>query len=234
MSKLTFAVALLLVGAFSASRLLSSTGHVVAKAPAFNLPVSQSCADGLQVQFSSDTDAPTLWNEAWVDLSLVDNGFVPGTFLGKSAGVGSFILAGISYTTEGVYRIPIAWPGIMQGVPHYWRVNLRYGDTWYPSPTQSFVSGTCPGGAPSGVSPTPAAALPPVSLQTGDVQRRLDDLERRVDRLDDLASQAPYTPPEASRIDSLESQLQSLRLQVDSLEQCLQGLYVDRWGDVGC
>lgn len=67
--------------------------------------------------------------QVWLDLSLVDNGFVRGTFLG----VGPFQAGAGSFT----------WDGIRPGLLHYFRLNVLYDDGWRPSPTGRFVSGLC-------------------------------------------------------------------------------------------
>ena len=57
--------------------------------------------------------------QQWLDLSLHDNNFAPGTFL--AAGPLD------SATSE------ITWPGLVAGMPHYWRVNTWTADGWVPS-----------------------------------------------------------------------------------------------------
>ena len=127
------------------------------------------------------------WDEAWLDLSLENNGFIPGTF----AGAGSIPPEPTNNPSFEPYFGVYLWGGIEPGLAHYWRVNLRYGDAWYASPTYPFLSPAC-GGA------SPPSELPPVGgyLETSDleirvgyleidlnrVQRRLDEVEGRLDK----------------------------------------------------
>jgi micrococcal nuclease len=68
--------------------------------------------------------------EQWLDLSIFDDGFQPGTFLASGPH---------DPTTNTV-----AWTGILAGVPHFWRVNTVTPSGWMPSATGTFV----PCGAP--------------------------------------------------------------------------------------
>jgi hypothetical protein len=64
----------------------------------------------------------------WLDLSLFNNGFVPGTFLAAGP---------LHPATQA-----ISWPGILANTVHFWRVNaLIWG--WNPSATGSFIA-FCP------------------------------------------------------------------------------------------
>ena len=65
-------------------------------------------------------------SEQWVDISLADNGFQPGTFIGA----GAFGSGVNSYT----------WTGITKGLVHYWRVNTLTAAGWIVSDTGSFVA----------------------------------------------------------------------------------------------
>jgi hypothetical protein len=68
--------------------------------------------------------------QQWVDLSLFDNGFQPGTFLGAPVEIGM----------ETAY-----WDGIAPELPHFYRVNVLYPDGWVTVASGSFVSiGGCP------------------------------------------------------------------------------------------
>jgi hypothetical protein len=67
----------------------------------------------------------------WLDLSLLDNGFVPGTFLGARIGA-----APSTYT----------WSGIAPGLRHVYRWNTLVSDgTWGFQDRGSFVSLRCDG-----------------------------------------------------------------------------------------
>ena len=61
----------------------------------------------------------------WVDLSLSNNGFAPGTFIGFGPLSGT--------TTQ------IQWNGLIAGQTHYWRVNAGTSLGWIPSQTGSFT-----------------------------------------------------------------------------------------------
>jgi hypothetical protein len=37
----------------------------------------------------------------------------------------------------------LSWDGLLPNSVHYWRVNTFRDGAWYPSPTQSFVTGRC-------------------------------------------------------------------------------------------
>ena len=63
----------------------------------------------------------------WVDLSLANNGFLPGTFIGANAS---------SVTTSFV------WTGILANATHFWRVNNLTAGGWVTSVTGSFTA-TC-------------------------------------------------------------------------------------------
>jgi hypothetical protein len=67
--------------------------------------------------------------QVWLDVSLFDNGFEPGSF----ASVGPINSNATSYT----------WQGLAPGLPHYYRVNALYSDGWHVLKTGSFVSGQC-------------------------------------------------------------------------------------------
>jgi hypothetical protein len=64
----------------------------------------------------------------WLDLTLFNNNFVFGTFLGAGPLPG---------TTSS-----LSWTGILANTPHFWRVNSLFW-TWFPSPTGSFIA-FCP------------------------------------------------------------------------------------------
>lgn len=61
----------------------------------------------------------------WLDLSLSDNNFAPGTFLG----------AGPLDPATGA----LTWAGLLPGRPHFWRVNALTPSGWVTSATGAFV-----------------------------------------------------------------------------------------------
>jgi hypothetical protein len=69
----------------------------------------------------------------WLDLSLFDNGFAPGTFI--SAGP----LSGSEDT--------FTWEGLLTESVHYWRVNSVVGGAWQPSETAVLTTPRCVPGA---------------------------------------------------------------------------------------
>jgi hypothetical protein len=90
--------------------------------------VSASCPDvpggTAGVTFTWDTVPGAVLQ--WLDISLVDNGFAPGTFLGAGP------------LPPG--QKSLTWAGILPGFTHYWRVNSLMPDgTWRPSETGVFV-----------------------------------------------------------------------------------------------
>ena len=235
MRKLAYAAVLVLLAAFASRQLLSSPRYVVAQGPPTVILAGQSC-DGAVLRLTFTWTAGQKWDDAWLDLSLVDNGFIPGTFLPYNEPL-SFPAeeVGTFFSIEGLsgWVSWVQWSGIAQGLTHYWRVNLRYGDTWYASPTQTFFSANCPAGAAPPIAPTPSPILPPispsVSLTSDDVQERVKRLEEAV-----FGPSWSYGLSLESRIDSLESQVGSLESQVESLKSCLENLYIDRWGNASC
>ena len=65
----------------------------------------------------------------WLDLSLSNNGFIPGTFVNAGpldAGQSSF-----------------AWDGLIPDATHFLRVNTWTSGGWEPSPTYRFTTGVC-------------------------------------------------------------------------------------------
>ena len=57
--------------------------------------------------------------DQWVDLSLSNNGFQPGTFVSQHVGGQSDLI----------------WTGLLANSVHYWRVNTWDGVHWHASPT---------------------------------------------------------------------------------------------------
>jgi hypothetical protein len=72
----------------------------------------------------------------WLDLSLNDNGFAPGTFIsaGPFAGDASMYI----------------WAGLTSGLPHFWRINTWDGSAWRASNTKTiFPRCSSPEAAPA-------------------------------------------------------------------------------------
>ena len=121
--------ALTIVGALLLTGWLALQGG--ASAATKQLSVAQECLpDGrLQVRFDwagNDTSA----NQQWLDLTLFNNDWAPGTFLG----------AGPLPATQQ----SLTWPGLLEGTPHYVRINqLLSNGVWDPSPTFFILTGIC-------------------------------------------------------------------------------------------
>ncbi len=76
--------------------------------------------------------AGTVATEQWLDLSLFDSGFAPGTFMGT----GPLSPSGTSFF----------WPGILPAQRHHFRVNTDYGAAgWRAAASGSFESLNCYG-----------------------------------------------------------------------------------------
>jgi hypothetical protein len=103
----------------------SATGAFVpCGGPALRSATYQCTGGGLAtVRFRFAAASPP--GPTFLDLSLQDNGFILGTFLG---------LGPVATGTQEV-----VWPGILANRVHYWRVNsLLLG--WQPSATGSFIA----------------------------------------------------------------------------------------------
>jgi beta-lactamase class A len=88
-----------------------------------------------------------LWNPSragtqWLDLSVLNDGFAPATFV--SAG------------PLGSQFYGYVWDGLLEGTTHFARVNTLTRAGWMPSQTLSFYTPVCDGGASS---PAPAADM---------------------------------------------------------------------------
>lgn len=111
---------------------------------ASQLTVSAICSeDGTGALAIFRWRPPIAAGTQWLDLSIYDNGFAPGTFLG----IGPF--------DSSVGKTPVLH--LLPGVTHYWRINFNYvtGDfvngnfvnkhmVWFPSATASLTSPPCP------------------------------------------------------------------------------------------
>jgi hypothetical protein len=73
----------------------------------------------------------------WIDLSLLNNNFAPGTFIGA----GPF-----PARDPGPFRASFEWEGIIASRVHYYRVNIHYGSVnWREYARGSFFSLDCRG-----------------------------------------------------------------------------------------
>jgi hypothetical protein len=98
------------------------------RASAVTLFTGQSCSNGVvSAEFAWSARADS---RQWLDLSIFDNGFEPGSFLG----VGPFLGEGNSHT----------WIGLLPGTAHFARLNQQLPDcSWDPSVTFQFYTMDC-------------------------------------------------------------------------------------------
>ena len=97
--------------------------------PPSTIGVQQTCdAAGATVTVTFKWAANSAGSQ-WLDLSMQNNGFAPGTFVGAGpvpSGQGSF-----------------TWPGLAKGGTHYWRVNTLTATGWRSSDTGAFTTLSC-------------------------------------------------------------------------------------------
>jgi hypothetical protein len=74
---------------------------------------------------------PSTPDEIWIDLSLFNNGFRPGTFLG---------LGPIPSLDD---HRAVSWPGLRSGLMHFYRINARVGSQWYEVTSGRFETPDC-------------------------------------------------------------------------------------------
>lgn len=95
-------------------------------------PASSSQACGANGRIDVAFRWATSWAAAqqqWLDLSIFNNGFVNGSYLG----------AGLFSPSADVFT----WYGLLPDTVHYWRVNTLIGGFWFPSGGYEFVTGHC-------------------------------------------------------------------------------------------
>lgn len=124
-------------------------------AAASDLATQQSClgTGSARVTFSWQSVSQGAAQQ-WLDLSLSDNGWIPGTFLGAGP-LGS---TATSYT----------WDGLVAGRVHYVRVNQRLqSGAWDPSHTFIFTTVTCGSPASQARDHLATLAVMPAGPMTG-------------------------------------------------------------------
>jgi hypothetical protein len=89
--------------------------------------VDQACSPNGTLQVGFSWAPPPGGFGQWIDLSLVDNGFAPGTFIGEPAGTGNSFL----------------WSGLLSAQFHYVRVNTLTPTGWQSTPTMAFLTEAC-------------------------------------------------------------------------------------------
>lgn len=96
-------------------------------------------ANGVRVYFLW---TPSGAGQQWLDLSTINDGFAPGTFVSKGP-----------FSSHGWGTI---WDGVAQGTTHYARVNTMTERGWMASGTLTFYTPVCD---PEAFSPPPAADM---------------------------------------------------------------------------
>jgi hypothetical protein len=140
-----------------------------------DLSITQTCTpDGrLSARFNWNDANPAIVQQ-WLDLSLADNHWQPGTYLGNGPMPAS--------------QQSLTWIGLQQGSRHFIRINQWLpgapgaGPEWQSSDTFYFDTGNCTPGAkgvagvilPSGGS---GANLPPVEADRKRVQAPIEDAQ---------------------------------------------------------
>lgn len=110
----------------------TASGTFVSNCTGGGTPVTGATAQvcdasgGVTVTFNWQASAP---GSQWLDLSIFNNGFAPGSFVGAgpvASGNGSFV-----------------WTGIARSTTHFWRVNALTASGWSTSNTGSFRTLSC-------------------------------------------------------------------------------------------
>lgn len=115
-------------------------------APADDLSARVVCAaDDLTVEFSWKSSHD---GEQWLDLSVSDTNFAPGTF----AGTGPM----------SSLREVLAWEEPQPSTTYYARINTYDGTAWSPSNTLSFTTPACGASSPALPVAVPSAAMAPL------------------------------------------------------------------------
>lgn len=84
----------------------------------------------------------------YLDYSVFNNNFGPGTYSSVNVGTGAS-----SYNFSS---------GFPQGITFYWRINNQISGNWYPSVTANFFTPSCPVGTTPTPTPAPTATPGPV------------------------------------------------------------------------
>jgi lipoprotein-anchoring transpeptidase ErfK/SrfK len=118
LSRITLAVALLL------SLFVLLPAHAALAAPRLGIAKSQACVtNNATVHF--DWQAMAGATQQWVDLSVQDNNFAAGTFVG--------------YGPLDGKATSVSWSNLEPGTAAFWRVNARTPSGWVTSETGTFV-----------------------------------------------------------------------------------------------
>jgi len=126
---------LLVFGICSASG-SASVRSATAQATLANPPVlvGQTCSSSQPGKIIATFSwQPIGSGQQWLDISLFNNGFAPGTFVG----IGPFPAGTNSFT----------WDGLSPGKMHQFRVNTLTPGGWQPTPALAFMTGQCVSGS---------------------------------------------------------------------------------------
>jgi hypothetical protein len=131
------------VFALAVALIVQVRGHDDTEAANYQLYLEQQCsANGVIVTFSWTGTSPDA-TEQWLDISLFNNAWQPGTFLGAGP-------LSASATSQ-------VWDGLIPNTTHYVRIHQKLSNgAWDPSATYYFQTADCG-------SATPPAGTPPDS-----------------------------------------------------------------------
>jgi hypothetical protein len=129
---------------------LMPSGSALAYPGADNLSIQQQCQSPNNVQIGLFWTTYNL-GEQWVDVSLNNNNFAPGTFLSNGP-----VAANVDH---------VVGSGIQTGVTLYVRVNTQTPSGWYSSPTLAFT--TISDCSTAVIVPVPAPLPVPVPVPVG-------------------------------------------------------------------
>ena len=117
-------------------------------------PPAQASPPGAWAQYCSQAQpgtvqvvflwAPSRQGQQWLDLSVFNNGFAPGT------------VVGVGPLSPDAWAF--VWDGLLPGVTHYVRVNTLTPWGWQPGATAAFTTGCC---GPGYCGPPPPPPPPP-------------------------------------------------------------------------
>lgn len=127
-------------------------GGVPTATPTPVIPPAPAIGPGLMIAECAGATAHSaraifLWTPSragpqWMDLSIFNNGFAPGTFIGLGG-----------YAPD---RWGLVWDGLLQGTTHYARINTLTRDGWMASATLAFYTPVCD---PNADTPPPAGDM---------------------------------------------------------------------------
>lgn len=96
---------------------------------AFPLSAAQACENGRATVTFSWAQGAFDGDSQWIDLSLFNNGFAGGTFVGVGPMPG--------------FQEVLVWQGLLPGRTHYYRINTFAVGGWHPTDAYSFTTRLC-------------------------------------------------------------------------------------------